>query len=359
MKTLSPLVFRHTRPFQYGRLPVYASAVLANTRLLSSSSVPFGGGESFRLRGVPRSQQGLPVNMGIRLVPQQKAWVVERLGKFHRVLEPGMRFLIPVVEKIAYVHSLKEEAIHIPHQSAITKDNVTIDIDGVLYVKIVDPGKASYGVEDVHFAVIQLAQTTMRSELGKITLDKTFSERETLNQNIVSTINAAGEVWGIQCLRYEIRDISPPQSVKVAMGRKRATILDSEGEKAAAINLAQGEAEAVMMRAKASSESIRILGESILTTGGKDAVSMRIAEQYIDAFSKLAKEGTTLMLPSNPGDPNAMIGQAMSIFKKLSKSEQPHAVVSDAAKISEANDDDFLEDCSDSDEPLEDVDEKK
>jgi regulator of protease activity HflC (stomatin/prohibitin superfamily) len=182
-------------------------------------------------------QSALPVNYGVRVVPQQRAWVVERFGKFHKILQPGLHFLIPLVDRIAYVHSLKEEAIQIPNQQAITKDNVTISIDGILYIKVMSPFDASYGVEDATFAVVQLAQTTMRSELGKITLDKTFEERDNLNLNIVQQINGAAQAWGIQCLRYEIRDIVPPSSVRNAMDmqaeaerRKRAEILQSEGK---------------------------------------------------------------------------------------------------------------------------------
>jgi len=159
----------------------------------------------------------LPINYGVRIVPQQMAWVVERFGKFSHVLEPGLRWMVPIVDRIAYVHSLKEEAIIVPNQTAITMDNVTIDIDGVLYLRVVNAEKASYGIEDVRFAMTQLAQTTMRSELGKITLDKTFAERESLNANIVDSINEAAFAWGIECLRYEIRDITPPPSVKHAM----------------------------------------------------------------------------------------------------------------------------------------------
>ena len=288
----------------------------------------------------------LTVAKGIRLVPQQEAWVVERLGKFKETLNAGLNFVIPYVDNVSYKHSLKENAIDIPSQSAITKDNVTLVIDGILYLKITDPKQASYGVTDARYAVSQLAQTTMRSELGKITLDKTFLERDMLNVNIVQSINEASAVWGIQCLRYEIKDITPPDNVRQAMElqvtaerKKRAEVLESEGKRQSQINLAEGqkqevvlsseaamtdqinrakgEAEAILAVARATAQGIELVAASVQKTGGEKAVALRLAEQYIQAFSKLAQETNTILLPAQTGDAGAMVAQALSVFNNI------------------------------------------
>lgn len=289
---------------------------------------------------------GLIAWMGIKIVPQQSAWVVERLGRFDRKLEPGMRFLFPFVDRIAYKHSLKEYAYDVHEQTAITRDNVTLTLDGLIYVRIVDPIQASYGVSDPVYAVTQLAQTTMRSEIGKLAMDQSFEERERLNANIVNTINEAAQTWGIQCMRYEIKNITPPATVLKAMEmqvaaerKKRADILTSEGERQSAINIAEarkqevvlasegsmtdqinrakGEAEAILNVAEATAEGIRMVAASIIEQGGQDAVALKVAERYMDAFGELAKESTTVLLPANANDAGGMVAQALTVFDAI------------------------------------------
>lgn len=284
--------------------------------------------------------------MVVKTVPQQQAWIVESLGKFDRKLEPGLNFIIPFIEKVAYKHSLKEMAVDVPEQAGITRDNVTLNLDGVLYIRVVDAIAASYGVNNPIYAVQLLAQTTMRSEIGKLTLDKTFEERETLNANIVTAINQAAQTWGVQCMRYEIKNITPPTSVLKAMElqmaadrQKRATILESEGKRQAQINVAEGkkqeivlasegaltdqvnrakgEAEAILAVAEATAKGIELVASAIQKQGGSDAVGLRVAEQYVGAFSKLAQEGTTILLPANAADAGSMVAQALGVFDAI------------------------------------------
>merc|ERR1719289_370811 len=257
-------------------------------------------------------------------VPQQEAWLVERMGKFNTILEPGLNFLIPILDKVKYVQSLKEIAIDIPGQQAISMDNVAINIDGILYLRIMDPYKASYGIEDPEFAITQLAQTTMRSEIGKISLDMLFKERENLNIQIVRAINGASEAWGIQSMRYEIRDIRLPERIQEAMQmqveaerKKRAAILESEGIRSAEINEAEGRARAVIVAGEARAKSLQAVAEALGGAQGGQAASLAVAENYVKAFGELAKESNTLLLPANAGDVTGMVTQAMSIYKKL------------------------------------------
>merc|ERR1719352_437362 len=257
-------------------------------------------------------------------VPQQEAWLVERMGKFNTILEPGLNFLIPILDKVKYVQSLKEIAIDIPGQQAISMDNVAINIDGILYLRIMDPYKASYGIEDPEFAITQLAQTTMRSEIGKISLDMLFKERENLNIQIVRAINGASEAWGIQSMRYEIRDIRLPERIQEAMQmqveaerKKRAAILESEGIRSAEINVAEGQARAVIVAGEARAKSLAAVAEALGGAQGGQAASLAVAENYVKAFGELAKESNTLLLPANAGDVTGMVTQAMSIYKKL------------------------------------------
>ena len=278
------------------------------------------------------------------IVPQQQAYVIENLGKYSRTLRAGFHILVPFVERIAYHHSLKEMAIEIPEQVCITKDNVQVGVDGVLYMQVLDPERASYGIQDYVFAIIQLAQTTLRSEIGKIDLDRTFEERAQINGNVVREVDLASEAWGVKILRYEIRNINPPRDVIQAMEKqmraereKRAVILESEGVRDANVNRAEGEKQKVIKEseakrqqhineaegeaaaieavATATAEGLRRVGIAVSGAGGPEAMRLRIAEQYVAQFGELAKKGNTLVVPANLSDVASMIALATKIVQ--------------------------------------------
>jgi regulator of protease activity HflC (stomatin/prohibitin superfamily) len=280
------------------------------------------------------------------VVPQQSAFVVEYLGKYRKTMSAGFHILVPFVERVAYKHSLKEIALDIPEQVCITRDNVQVGVDGVLYLKVLDPQRASYGITDYVFAIAQLAQTTLRSEIGKIDLDKTFEERAAINMSVVEELDKASDPWGVKVLRYEIKNINPPQDVLTAMEKqmraereKRATVLTSEGERDAQINRAEGEkqrvikeseankqlqineaegeASAILAVANATAEGLRQVAVALNAPGGDQAMALRVAEQYLQEFGRLAKAGNTLVLPANLSDVGSMIALATNVVKTM------------------------------------------
>jgi regulator of protease activity HflC (stomatin/prohibitin superfamily) len=286
------------------------------------------------------------------VVPQQSAYVIERLGKYSGTLYAGFHVLVPFIDVIRYRHTLKEQSSDIPAQVCITRDNVQVGVDGILYLKVLNPERASYGIQDYHFAISQLAQTTLRSEIGKIDLDRTFEERTNINTAVVTELDKASESWGVKVLRYEIRNITPPGDILAAMEKqmraereKRAVILSSEGTRDAAINTAEGEkqqvikasearrqqqineaqgqAEAILTVANATAEGLKKVGAAIMMEGGYDAVRLRVAEQYVAQFGQLVQGTTNLVLPANVGDIGAMIALAMNVFNQQSVKGTP------------------------------------
>jgi len=288
------------------------------------------------------------IKNAVVFVPQNTAYIVERFGKYNKTMEAGLNILIPFFDRVAYRRTLKEQATDVPSQSAITKDNISLVVDGVLYLKVLDPYKASYGVDDYIYAVTQLAQTTMRSQIGQMDLDKTFEERESLNTNIVTSINDAAGPWGVQVLRYEIKDIEPPRSVLDAMERqmkaereKRAAILESEGERQSSINIAegekraqvlnaeadkaeqilqaQGEAQAILAVAEAKAKALKIVGDVANTVEGQRAIQLELAGDAIEAKKAIAKESSVVLLPENQTQAAGIVAEAMTIIHAMNK----------------------------------------
>ncbi len=288
---------------------------------------------------------------GIRVVPQQQAWVIERLGKFHEVLPPGLNVIVPFIDRVAYRHSLKEVPLDVPEQVCITKDNTQLAVDGIIYYQVSDPKLASYGSSDYVLAISQLAQTALRSEVGKMELDKTFESRSEINQMVVSVLDEAGRTWGIKVLRYEIKSLTPPeailrsmqaqitaerekraliaksegqrqQEINIADGAKQAKVLQSEGDKTAAINKAQGEALALTTVAEATASAVRQVAAAIGAEGGMLAANLKVAEKYVDAFANLAKTGNTLIVPANLTDVSAFVSTAMTVLNRTKVSSE-------------------------------------
>lgn len=282
----------------------------------------------------------------VKFVPQNTAYVIERFGKYNKTMEAGLNILVPFIDRVAYVRTLKEQAFDVPSQSAITRDNISLGVDGVLYLKVLDPVKACYGVDDYIFSVTQLAQTSMRSEIGRLELDKTFEERESLNTAIVSAINEAAQPWGVQVMRYEIKDIDPPRSVLEAMERqmkaereKRAVILESEGARQSDINVAEGqkqarvlaaeaekseqilkaegEAQAILAVAQAQAEALEIVGRTAATEEGQKAIQLDLADKAIEAKKAIAKESSVVLLPDSQSSAASLVAESMSIINTL------------------------------------------
>ena len=290
----------------------------------------------------------------IRVVPQQQAWVVERLGRFHAVLEPGLNVIWPFFDHVAYRHSLKEVPLDVPEQVCITKDNTQLGVDGIIYYQVTDPRLASYGSSNYIAAITQLAQTTLRSEIGKMELDKTFESRDEINRQIVAVLDEAGRTWGVKVLRYEIKNLTPPESILRAMqaqitaerekraliaksegqrqqeinladGEKQAAILQSEGQKMAAINRAEGEAKAITMIATANAAAVRAVAAAMHEPGGINAANLKVAELYVGAFGNLAKAGNTLIVPSNLADVASLVSSAMTVVQNTRGQTAPAA----------------------------------
>lgn len=298
----------------------------------------------------------LVLSSAVIIVPQRKAFIVERLGKYLGTLTPGLHFLIPFVDKVRYRHSLKEQALDVNPQVCITRDNVAVEVDGVLHFQVIDPTKASYGIEDYRFASIQIAQTTMRSVVGRLELDKTFEERETINGSIVEAVDKASEPWGVKITRYEVKNITPPQSIRDAMEKqmraereKRAMIAESEGTMQAKINVAEGEKQEAIKKSEgeklkrineavgraseiealaiATANGLRTIASAIDTPFGKDAVSLRIAEQYLNEFGKLAQKNNTMILPANLMDISGILATAKKVLDHTQPAENGKAKV--------------------------------
>ncbi len=288
----------------------------------------------------------------IKIVPQQNAFIVERLGKYHRTLEAGLNLIIPMIDRIAYRNNLKEMVLDIPPQVCITKDNVQVSVDGVIFYRVMDAKTASYGVNNFEFAIIQLAQTTLRSEIGKLDLDRSFEEREKINNAVILALDAATQAWGVKVLRYEIKAIVPPKDVLDAMEKqmraereKRANILTSEGArdgkinnaegikqdmikqseavKQKQINEAEGQASAILTIAKANADSIRMIAEALGLKGGHEAASLKVAEEYVKQLGAVAQNSNLIVVPANLSEPTSMIASAFSVFDKMKSREQP------------------------------------
>jgi regulator of protease activity HflC (stomatin/prohibitin superfamily) len=284
----------------------------------------------------------------INVVPQQHAWVVERLGKYHATLGPGLNIVVPFIDRIAYKHVLKEIPLDVPPQVCITRDNTQLQVDGILYFQVTDPMRASYGSSNYLNAITQLAQTTLRSVIGKMELDKTFEERDHINTSIVNAIDESAANWGVKVLRYEIKDLTPPkeilhamqaqitaerekraliaasegrkqEQINIATGEREASIAKSEGEKQASINRAQGQATAILALAEASAGALRQTAAAILEPGGADAVNLKVAEQYVNAFAQLARTNNSIIVPANLGDMSSLIASAMQVVRSQPK----------------------------------------